>query len=205
MLKVALTGNIASGKSTVAEVWREHGARVIDADDLARRAVAPGTPALQRIVEEWGPGIVLPSGELDRAAMRDVVFRDPEERRKLEDLVHPEVNRLRIQQIDLAMAGGLPLIVADIPLLFEAGLEKEFDVIVLVDAPEEVRLQRLMEDRGLAREQAQRMLAAQWPAERKRPGARFVIENRGTLAELRVRAEAVWTSLEALARGGGPG
>lgn len=199
VLKVALTGNIASGKSSVAGVWRDHGARIIDADELARRAVAPGTPALRRIADEWGPGILLPGDGLDRAAMRDVVFRDAEERRKLEEIVHPEVNRLRLEEIRAAQREGLPLIVADIPLLFEAGLDSEFDVIVLVDAPEEIRRRRLMEDRGLREEEAERMIAAQWPSERKRPAARFIIENRGSLADLKRRAVEVWEALETLA------
>ena len=172
----------------------------MDADELARRAVEPGTPALERIVAEWGPGILLPSGELDRAALRDVVFRDAGARRKLEEIVHPEVNRLRQVEIANARRAGAGLVVADIPLLFEAGLADEFDVVVLVDAPEEVRLRRLAEDRGIRREEAERMISAQWPAERKRARSQFIIENRGTLADLRARAREVWEALALLGR-----
>jgi dephospho-CoA kinase len=197
VLRVALTGNIASGKSTVASVWRSEGATVIEADELARRVVAPGTPALERIVERWGPGIVLPSGELDRAALRDVVFRDPEERKQLEQIIHPEVNRLRQREETRAEADGAPLVVADIPLLFEVGLDKEFDLIVLVDSPEGVREDRLIHGRGLSQGEARRMIEAQWPAERKRPHADYVIDNVGSVAELEARAREVWSRIVA--------
>lgn len=200
MLKVALTGNIASGKSSVAEAWRGEGARVVESDELARRAVAPGTEALRRIAERWGPGVLLPSGELDRAALRDVVFRDAEERRALEEIVHPEVERLRADAFEAAARDGADLVVADIPLLFEVGLEDAFDVVVLVDAPESVRLARLLADRGLPEEEAQRMIDAQLPTERKRAAADIVIDNTGTKAELEARAKQVWTELELLAK-----
>ncbi|MEX2571067.1 MAG: dephospho-CoA kinase [Gemmatimonadota bacterium] len=196
MLKVALTGNIASGKSTVASVWRANGARVVDADELSRRAVLPGSEPLARIRDEWGPGILLPSGELDRAALRDVVFRDPEERGKLEEIVHPEVARLRLEAFQRAAREGLDMIVADIPLLFEVGMETEFDRVVLVEASAAVRRVRLIESRRLTPEQAQRMIEAQWPSDRKRAGADYVIENAGSIAELEQRAEKVWKELE---------
>jgi dephospho-CoA kinase len=168
---------------------------VLDADELARRAVAPGSPALQRIVDNWGPGILLPSGELDRAAMRDVVFQDTAARTRLEQIVHPEVRRLREDDVRGAQSDGATIVVSDIPLLFEAGLENEFDVIVLVDSPEEERLRRLVEDRGLSEAEAARMIAAQWPAERKRERADLVIENRGSVSELERRAREVWRVL----------
>lgn len=195
MLKVALTGNIASGKSTVARSWREEGARVIESDALARQAVARGTPALERIAGRWGPGILLPTGELDRAALRDVVFCDDVERRHLEGIVHPEVNRLRTEAFARAEEEGVRVVAADIPLLFEVGLEKEFDVVVLVDAPEDVRLHRLVENRGIGSEMARRMIAAQWPSSRKRVVSDFVIENSGTVAELKERAREIWAAL----------
>lgn len=196
MLKVALTGNIASGKSTVADVWRDLGATVIDADQLAREAVAPGSVALRKIAERWGPGILLPSGELDRAALRDVVFRDPEERHELEKIVHPEVNRLRVHEMERARIAGKPIVVADIPLLFEAGLNPEFDRIVLVDAPEESRLRRLLEERGMERAEAERMVASQWPSSRKKEASDIVIDNSATLEEVQRRASEVWKILE---------
>lgn len=201
MLKIALTGNIAAGKSTVAEMWRDLGATVIEADELARRAVEPGTSALRRIVETWGPGILLPSGELDRAALRDIVFRDAAERARLEAIVHPEVYRLREIELERAEREGADLVVSDIPLLFEVGLEPKFDVVVLVDAPATVRKDRLTKLRGIDPLEADRMIASQLPSEVKRPKADFIIDNVGTLDDLRAEARRVWSILAARARG----
>jgi dephospho-CoA kinase len=195
MLKVGLTGNIAAGKSTVADVWRGLGATVIDADELARRAVDPGTPALDAITREWGSEVVDAGGELDRAALRRIVFSDPEARERLEQIVHPAVAGLRDELYREAEARGERLVVADIPLLFEVGLVDEFDVVVLVDAPEEARLVRLVGDRAMDPEDARRMIAAQMPAELKRARADFVIVNTGTLGEVRRRAREVWDEL----------
>lgn len=200
MLKVALTGNIAAGKSTVVEVWRELGARVVDADELARRAVAPGSPGLQRIVERWGTGVLNAAGELDRAAMRARVFSDPAARSELESIIHPIVAAERDAEFAAAEREGTPVVVADIPLLFEVGREKEFDLVVLVDAPEPVRRERLVRDRGLDPEEAERMIAAQMPAAEKRPRADLVIDNDGSLEALRVRAQKAWQ--EILSRAG---
>ena len=195
MLRVGLTGNIASGKSTVARVWERLGARIIDADELARRAVEPGSPALSRIAREFGPGVLEPGGGLDRAALRDLVFRDEGARRRLEAIVHPEVARLRAEEERKLEREGVAIVVNDIPLLFEAGLEDQFDVVVLVDAPEEVRLERLVRDRGLTPDEARRMIEAQMPAEPKRRRADVVIDNAGTLEELEACAERVWRDL----------
>lgn len=195
MLKVGLTGNIASGKSSVVRVWEGLGAKVVDADRLARRAVEPGTDALRRIAEAWGTEILDDSGALDRAALRDIVFRDPAARARLESIVHPAVRALRDEEFRRAEATGAPLVIADIPLLFEVGMEKEFDVVVLVDAPAEVRLERLVRDRGLAREEARRMVEAQMPSEEKRARADLVISNTGSLTELEQRAAETWPRL----------
>jgi len=201
MLRVALTGNIASGKSSVARVWARLGAPVIDADALARRAVEPGSPALDRIARAFGPEVLEPGGGLDREAMREIVFRDEAARRRLEAIVHPEVARLRAEEERRLEREGARIVVNDIPLLFEVGLEDEFDVVVLVDAPEAVRLDRLVRDRGLDPEEARRMIAAQMPAESKRRRADIVIENVGTLEELEASAERVWRELERRASG----
>lgn len=196
MLKVGLTGNIAAGKSTVAEVWRSLGAPVVDADELARRAVDPGTPAFSAIAAEWGDEVVEPDGGLDRAALRRIVFADPAARERLEQIVHPAVAELREELYREAEARGEPVIVADIPLLFEVGLVDEFDVVVLVDAPEETRLARLVGDRGLDPAEAQKMIAAQMSPALKRARADYVIENEGSLGEVRRRARDVWQALE---------
>lgn len=195
MFRVGLTGNIASGKSTVARVWQRLGAPVIDADVLARRAVAPGSVGLRRIVETFGPGVLDEAGRLDRAALRDIVFRDPEARAKLEAIVHPEVGRLRREEEARLEAAGEKIVVHDIPLLFEAGLDEEFDAIVLVDASERVRLERLVRDRGLPEDEARRMIDAQMPSSQKRDRADYVIENEGTLEALERAAEEVWREL----------
>src|SRR5690625_1674454 len=156
MFRIGLTGNIASGKSSVARRWARLGAPVIDADELARRAVEPGSPGLDRVVEVFGPGVLDETGALDRAALRDIVFRDAGARSRLEAIVHPEVGRLRDEEEARLEREGAALVVHDIPLLFEVGLDDQFDVVVLVDAPEPVRLARLVRDRGLDPEEAGR-------------------------------------------------
>jgi dephospho-CoA kinase len=203
MLKVGLTGNIAAGKSSVADVWRSMGASVVDADDLARRAVEPGTPAHAAIAREWGTWVLEEGGALDRAALRQIVFADPEARARLEGIVHPAVAAMRDEEYREAQARGEKLIVADIPLLFEVGMADEFDVVVLVDAPEEVRLRRLVADRGLDEDEARRMIAAQMPSELKRARADLVIRNTGTLGDLQDAARDTWRQLTRRADGNG--
>jgi dephospho-CoA kinase len=206
MLHVGLTGNIASGKSTVATVWSRRGGWIVAADELARRAVEPGTPGLAQVVEAFGAGVLGADGQLDRAALRRVVFADPAARRRLEAIVHPEVARLRAGEVARAAAAGAPIVVHDIPLLFEAGLERTVEVIVLVDAPEPVRRARLVRERGLGEEEAERMIAAQSPSSGKRARADYVIENDASLEALEARAGAVWLELERrAARAGGAG
>ena len=195
MLLVGLTGNIASGKSTVARLLAERGAVVIDADILARRAVEPGTPALGAIVERWGERMLAPDGTLDRAGLRDVVFQHPEELEALNGIVHPEVARLRVEELAAARARGERLVVCDIPLLFERQLTQEFDFLVLVDAPRSVRLERIMNDRGLSRDEAMHMIAAQMPAQLKRARADFVIENDADLPSLVRQVDELWRVL----------
>lgn len=199
MLKVGLTGNVGAGKSTVARVWRALGGTVADADEMARRAVEPGTPALEEIVAAWGPGVLLADGSLDRAALRGIVFADPEARARLEAIVHPAVGALREEAYREARSRGERVVAAEIPLLFEASLVDEFDVVVLVDAPETVRLVRLVGDRGLDPEEARRMIAAQMPAELKRARADVVIENMGAVSDVERRAREVWEALVARA------
>jgi dephospho-CoA kinase len=192
VLKVGLTGNVASGKSSVARVWRGLGATVIDADLLAREAVAPGTPGLRRIVEAWGEAVLDADGALDRAAMREIVFRDETARQRLEAIVHPEVARLRDSAVAAAARAGESIVVSDVPLLFEAGLAERFDLVVLVDAPEPIRLERMIRDRGMEEATARRIIAAQMPAERKRERADRVIDNSGSMESLESAARAAW-------------
>ncbi len=199
MLRVGLTGNIASGKSSVVSVWRRLGAHVIDADALARPAVAPGSPGLAAVAPEFGEQALDAGGALDRAAMRALVFSDPAARRRLEAIIHPEVARLRGLEEQRLEAEGARIVVHDIPLLFEVGAERGLDLIVLVDAPEEVRLQRLIRDRGLPEAEARAMIAAQQPAADKRSRADILIDNDGTPAQLAARAEGAWEQIRARA------
>jgi dephospho-CoA kinase len=195
-LLVGLTGNIASGKSTVARKFADRGATIVDADVLARQAVEPGSDGLARIVDRWGDDVLDGDGQLDRAALRVRVFPDQDELEALNDIVHPEVTRRRDRLIAEARERGDRIVICDIPLLFERHLAGEFHRIVLVDAPRPLRLERLMRDRGLDETDALDMIAAQMPAELKRARADFVIDNTGTLAALDAKVSPVWAALE---------
>jgi len=197
MLVIGLTGNIAAGKSSVARHFSAWGVTLVDADLLSRDAVAPGTPALRTIVARWGDGVLAADGSLDRAALRRIVFADRAERAALDAIVHPDVARRCGTAIAAAAARGDALVVCDIPLLFEAGLTGTVDGIVLVDAPRAVRLERLMRDRGLDAPAAAAMIDAQWPSDRKRAAAGWIIDNDGTTADLERRARAVFEALRA--------
>ena len=194
MFRVGLTGNVASGKSSVASVWEGLGARVVDADALAREAVAPGSPGLERVQEVFGDE-VMDGATLDRAAMRRIAFGDPAARERLESIVHPEVARLREREEARLADRGVDLVVHDIPLLFEVGLGDEFDMIVLVDAPRATRQERLVRERGLSEDEARSMIDAQMAASVKRGRSDVVIENDGTLEELQARARTVWQEI----------
>jgi dephospho-CoA kinase len=195
MLLVGLTGNIGSGKSTVAQMLSERGATIIDADVLARRAVELGTTAYDNIVKRWGQEVLAPDGHLDRAALRRVVFADHDQLEELNQIVHPEVERLRARLVDQARKRGDRIVVCDIPLLFERHMTDRVDRIILVDAHRALRLERLVKDRGLRETEAMEMIAAQMPAELKRARADFVIDNDGTLTQLERRVHDVWAAL----------
>jgi dephospho-CoA kinase len=197
LYRVGLTGNVASGKSTVAEVWQRLGAHIIDADELARQAVAPGTPALRQIRERFGAGVLAADGTLDRAALRARVFADAQERRALEAIVHPVVERLRLAAEQRLAANGARLVVHMIPLLFEVGMQDQVDAVVFVDADPEQRRARIVRDRGLSAAAADAMIGAQQPAAEKRVQASFVLRNDGSLDDLAVEAERVWRELSA--------
>jgi len=200
MLRIGLTGNIASGKSTVSRRFAELGAHVIDADVLAREAVAPGTTGLAVVIARFGDAVLRADGTLDRGRLRARVFGDPAELAALNAIVHPEVGRLRGERALAAQADSVEVLVDEIPLLFEADLADQFDAIVFVDAPAEERLRRLMMDRGLPRDVAQAMMSSQGDVEPKRRRATWVIENDDSLDSLRARTDVVWQSI--LARTG---
>ncbi|MFZ9899726.1 MAG: dephospho-CoA kinase [Gemmatimonadaceae bacterium] len=184
MRVIGLTGNIAAGKSTVAAGLAAAGLPVIDADSLAREVVAPGTPALAAIVARWGPTILAADGTLDRAALRRRILADPADRTALEAITHPAIAARRAARTAELAATGAPVIICDIPLLFEAQLEDTVDEIVLVDAPVAVRRARLIQDRGIAPAEADALIAAQMPADQKREHADVVIDNAGSRADL---------------------
>ena len=195
MFLVGLTGNIGSGKSTVAQLLSERGATIIDADVLARRAVEQGTAAYKKIVECWGTSVTGADGTIDRSALRRTVFSEPAQLEQLNAIVHPEVARMRADLVAQARARGDRLVVCDIPLLFERKMTDDFDRIVLVDAPRPVRLERLVRERGLRETEAMDMIVAQMPAELKRARADVVIDNAGTLTQLDQRVSEVWSAL----------
>ncbi len=195
MLSVALTGNIAAGKSAVAELFRRWGATVIDADDIVREVQAPGGPVLREIAARFGESVVRADGSLDRPALRRRVLTDPEALATLNRIVHPAVHWRRAELMAAARSRGDRIVVSDIPLLFEAADPSMFDVVVLVDAPEQVRLARLIEHRRLDEEEARRMIGAQMPSRDKRARSDFVIDNDADLAALERAAAVVWRAL----------
>ncbi|MDI3279930.1 MAG: dephospho-CoA kinase [Bacillota bacterium] len=191
---VGLTGGIAAGKSTVAALWRRWGAIVIDADRIGHALLAKGRPAWREVVERFGPGILDGRGRIDRRLLGAAVFADPKARADLNRITHPRIRARIEERIRRARAAGR-LIVVDAPLLLEAGLEDLVDRVVVVTAPEEVQVERLVAGRGLRPEEARARLQAQWPQAEKVRRADYVIENSGTREELEARAAEVWEEL----------
>lgn len=194
MLSVAVTGNIASGKSTVLRAWERAGVPVISADDLARQVVEPGTDGLREVVRAFGEGMLGPDGRLDRGRLRDRVFRDREARQRLESILHPRIRDLRERWLREQRRRDEELVAAEIPLLFETGYARGVDLTIVVHAPPAVRLERLVRSRGLGAEEASRIMSTQANAEETLGMADHVIPNDDTPAELERRA------LELLAR-----
>src|SRR5213596_1436177 len=195
MLNVALTGNIAAGKSTVVDLFQRWGATIIDADALAREAQAPGGEVLAAIARRFGADVLAGDGSLDRAALRAKVMGDDAALAALNAIVHPAVQQRRLELQRAAAERGDAIVVNDIPLLFEVLDPAQFDVVVLIDAPVELRRMRLRTLRGLSNQDADRMSAAQMPAERKRPKSQHVIDNAGSVAALEKHARKVFADL----------
>jgi dephospho-CoA kinase len=192
---VGLTGGVASGKSTVAALLRDLGAVVIDADLLAREAVAPGSEGLAEVVAAFGEKVLTPDGELDRPAMGAIVFGDEEARRRLEAIIHPRV-RERSAELE-ASAGADAVVVHDIPLLAETGQAGAFDAVVVVDVPVETQVDRMVRLRGMTEEEAKARIAAQATREQRLAVATHVVDNTGTLEDLRDRVAEVFGELTA--------
>jgi len=200
-MRVGLTGGIGSGKSTVSARLAEHGAVVIDADLLAREVVAAGTPGLAEIVTAFGPGVVGPDGELDRAEMGRQVFGDDAARARLEKIIHPRV-RARAAEIEAAACDDA-IVVHDIPLLVETGQAGSFDVVLVVDAPPEVQVQRLVEHRAMSEAEARSRIGAQAGREQRLAAADHVLSNDGSLAQLQAAVDQVMDLLQRRSRGDG--
>jgi dephospho-CoA kinase len=192
-MRVGLTGGVASGKSTVSSLLAERGAVVIDADLLAREVVAPGTEGLAEVVAAFGEAVLAPDGSLDRPAMGAIVFADESRRRVLEGIIHPRV-RARAAEIEESAPPGA-VVVHDIPLLTETGQAGAFDAVVVVDVPVEVQVRRMVDLRGMTPEDAQARVAAQATREERLAVATYVIDNSGTLEELRARVDEVHAAL----------
>lgn len=201
MLRVGLTGGIGSGKSEVSRRLAGYGALVIDADAVAREVVEPGTPGLAEVAEAFGPAVLRPDGTLDRDKLGSVVFGDPALRGKLNAIVHPRVGA-RMAELERAAPSG-SVVVHDVPLLAENGLAAAYDLVVVVDVPPQLQLDRLVRLRGMTREQAEARIAAQASREQRLAVAGIVLDNSGSLYELDRQVADLWAQLRRRARAQG--
>lgn len=189
---IGLTGGVATGKSSVALFFSERGVPVIDADQLARDAVLPGSPALEQIISIFGRKVLTPDGTLDRKRLGALIFPDPEKRRRLECILHPEIRKLAEERIAQAAQAGHQRIIYMAPLLIEAGATDRVDSVWVVTVRPEVQLERLMRRDGIDREQAQQIIDSQMPLSEKVRHGNVVIDNSGTEAETRMALETIW-------------
>ncbi|MCU1591129.1 MAG: dephospho-CoA kinase [Frankiales bacterium] len=201
MLRVGLTGGIGSGKSAVSALLVAHGAVLVDADLNARAVVAKGTPGLAAVVTAFGPDILRPDGELDREALGRIVFADPDQLARLNAIVHPLVGEESARQTAAAEAGGAAVLVHDVPLLVENGLQSLYDAVVVVAASPTTQLDRLTRLRGMDRVDAEARIAAQAPLADKIAAATYVIDNDGPLEALAPQVDRVWRRLLTLVEG----
>ncbi|NMM31941.1 MAG: dephospho-CoA kinase [Cellulomonas sp.] len=198
MQRIGLTGGIAAGKSVAARRLTELGAVVIDADQLARRALAPGTPGLEDVVAEFGPSIVTGDGELDRAGLASIVFADRAALDRLNTIVHPIVRRLAAElEASAATVDPDAVVVHDIPLLIESGQTGAFHLVVVVDAPAVLRVERLIGTRGLSRDEAEARVSAQASDAERLEVADVVLDGAGSDANLRSQIDDLWARLAA--------
>ncbi len=199
MLRVGLTGGIGSGKSEVARRLVARGAVLIDADLAAREVVVPGSPGLARITAAFGDDVLSPDGSLDRARLGEIVFKDPELRAELNAIVHPLVRQWMLAAERTAVQAASPpgpIIVHDVPLLAESRGKGGFDLVIVVDVPPELQVERLVSQRGMAPEQARARMAAQASREQRLDVADIVIDNAGSLEDLDRRVGEVWAGLQ---------
>ena len=192
---VGLTGGIGSGKSTVSRMLADRGAVIIDADRLAREAVAPGSPGLKAIVERFGEMYLTSEGELDRRKLGRTVFSDPKALAALNGIVHPEVARLQQQEYEAALSAGARLVVYDVPLLFENGLDEVYRPVIVVSVRPEVQRARIKARDGLSDDEIEDRIRAQLPLEQKVARADHIIDNNGDLAATERQVDAVFAAL----------
>lgn len=196
MQRIGLTGGIAAGKSVAARRLRELGAVVIDSDELARDAVAPGSAGLDAVVAQFGDGVLAEDGTLDRPALASIVFADAEARRRLDGIVHPVVRRLAAErEAAAAVVDHGAVVVHDIPLLVETGQADSFHVLVVVHAPAVLRVERLVRLRGMTREDAERRVAAQAGDDERLAVADVVLDGTGSDDDLRAQVDDLWDRL----------
>lgn len=191
-LVLGLTGGIASGKSSVAAIFAELGAVVVSADQLAREAVAPGSPALEALVAAFGPSVLTSTGELDRKAVGRLVFADPVARERLNAVTHPAIARLSAARLDTLRTQGVPLVVYEAPLLLEAGAEQRVDRVLVVTVDPGLQRQRLAARDRLDGPAIEARIAAQWPQAEKVARADYVIDNSGSPAQTRQQVVALY-------------
>jgi dephospho-CoA kinase len=191
---VGLTGGVGSGKSTVAAILRELGAEVVDADEASHAVYEPGTPGFLAVVREFGDDYVR-DGHIDRKALGELVFKDPDALRRLNAIVHPLVREWMARRTAEAVDRGAEVVVQDVPLLFESGLEALFPTTILVWVPPDVQIERLVGGRGFRAERARRVIAAQMPIDEKRGRATHVIDNSAGPEATRAQVERVWETL----------
>jgi len=189
---IGLTGGIATGKSSVARFFEERGVPVVDADQLAREAVMPGSPCLAQLAALFGHGVITADGTLDRKRLGTVIFGDSEKRRLLEQVLHPEIRRLAEERIAYAASAGQRLLVYMAPLLIEAGVTDRVDEIWVVTVRPDIQIERLMVRDGIGREEAERVIGSQMPLAEKVRHGRVVIDNSGTPEETRRLLAEIW-------------
>jgi dephospho-CoA kinase len=192
MKLIGLTGGIASGKSTAAKEMEALGAAVIDADQIARDMVAPQSPALSHIVQAFGNGVLGEKGDLDRKALARLVFSDPQARKRLEGLLHPAIQAVMMERVEQFRQTGVSAVVLMVPLLFEKGMETLMDEIWVVALDPETQMRRLMGRDSLTREEAANRIAAQMPLKEKALRADVVIDNNGSLEDIRHWVSRAW-------------
>lgn len=193
MLLIGLTGGLGAGKSTVARMLSERGAIVVDADELARRAIEPGTRGHRKVLEVFGDQVLAPDGSIDRRRLAALVFEDSELRRSLESITHPEVFRMLAEEVELLRETDA-VVVFDAPLIVETGFDEATDLLVVVSVPPELQVERVV-DRGMDRDEAEARIAAQASPEEREARADVVLRNDGDLEQLERQVDELWRRL----------